>query len=135
MSLMAKLAQRWSDDLDSTRDAIISNLGGLISSYAPIWPYDSSLSGTIAHLGMENIARTQSKASSEIVIHEIRELIYRYEPRLSQVEIELQNDEQNVLKFRISALMHAPSGDDMLNLESFLNLSSNKLSVRSSGLV
>jgi type VI secretion system protein ImpF len=131
---MAKLTQCWSDDLDSVRDAIINNLCGLISCYAPIWPYDSAPDGTIAHIGMKNIARSQSKANSEVIIHEIKGLIHQYEPRLSQVEIEIQGDEKNLLKFRISALMHAPHGDDKLILESFLDLSSNTLNVRSSSL-
>lgn len=135
MSLMAKLGQRWSDDTDSMRDAIISNIHDIISSYAPIWIDDHSLNGTIAHIGIKNISGTQSKANSETILYEIRELIGYYEPRLSQVDIEFQNEEQNLLKFRISALMCRDNGVDTLVLDSYLNISSNKLNIRSNHLV
>lgn len=135
MSLMAKLMQQWSDELDNTRDAIINNICGLISSYAPIWSSDNYLDGTIAQLGIKNATRMQNKISSETLIHEIKNLISRYEPRVSHVSVELYGEEYNVLNFRISAFIHSSIGDDKLILDSALDLSSNKLNVKGGSFV
>ncbi|UTM57056.1 type VI secretion system baseplate subunit TssE [Photobacterium sp. CCB-ST2H9] len=138
MSLIAKLTQRWNDDIDSVRDAIVDNVCTLISSRAPIWPAAySSGEGTITNLGMRNLARSQSKSNSDVIAAEIASLIRLYEPRLSQVEIEVQENKsaQNQLCFRLSAVVHSELGEEAIVLDSFLDLSSNKLDVRKSNLV
>ncbi|WP_036798685.1 type VI secretion system baseplate subunit TssE [Photobacterium marinum] len=141
MSLIAKLTRTWSDDVDSARDAIIDNVCSLISCRAPIWPQgagdETGVSDTIAHLGIRNVTRSQSKSSSDVLVAEITDLIRRYEPRLSQVEIDVQesSESHNQLRFRISAVMETRQGDEAIVLDSFLDLSSNKLDVRKSNLV
>lgn len=138
MSMMAKLTQTWNDDIDSVRDAIVDNVCTLISSRAPIWPMDhNGAEGTITNLGMRNLARSQSKSNSDVIVAEIASLIRLYEPRLSQVEIEVQEikSAQNQLCFRLSAVVHSELGEEAIVLDSFLDLSSNKLDVRKSNLV
>lgn len=138
MSMMAKLTQTWNDDIDSVRDAIVDNVCTLISSRAPIWPTDhNGAEGTITNLGMRNLARSQSKSNSDVIVAEIASLIHLYEPRLSQVEIEVQEikSAQNQLCFRLSAVVHSELGEEAIVLDSFLDLSSNKLDVRKSNLV
>ncbi|AOW83537.1 MULTISPECIES: type VI secretion system baseplate subunit TssE [Vibrio] len=140
MSLMAKLTQSWQGDSDAMRDAIIDNICGLISSRAPLWhEYTESetLRKTIAHLGVRNVTRSQSKANSDVILADISELIRAYEPRLSQVSVELNERSLrlNHLQFRISAMMHSDLGEESVVFDSFLDLSSNKLDVRKSNLV
>ncbi|PKF79727.1 type VI secretion system baseplate subunit TssE [Vibrio sp. vnigr-6D03] len=138
MSLMSKLTQSWSDDIDSVRDAIIDNVCGLISSRAPLWSNSVSISeGTIVELGMHNIARAQSKSNTDEIVAEVENLIRYYEPRLTQVEIEVQEGKvgDNQLSFRLSAVVHSDLGDEAIVLDSFLDLSSNKLDVRKSNFV
>ncbi|CAH1532586.1 Type VI secretion protein [Vibrio rotiferianus] len=138
MSLMAKLTQSWNDDIDSVRDAIVDNVCDLISSRAPLCS-EMSLSekGTIAEFGMRNMARAQSKNNTNDIVAEIEELIRNFEPRLSQVEIDVQEGElgSNQLSFRLSAVVHSELGDEAIVLDSFLDLSSNKLDVRKSNFV
>lgn len=138
MSLMAKLNQGWSNDIDAERDVIVDNICDLISSRAPLWPNEPSIPvGTIAGLGMRNIARAQSKTNIVDIIDEIEALIRFYEPRLTQVEIEVQEgtNANNQLSFRLSAVLHSDLGDEAIVLDSFLDLSSNKLDVRKSNFV
>ncbi|AEH33021.1 type VI secretion system baseplate subunit TssE [Vibrio anguillarum] len=138
MSLMAKLTQSWNDDIDSVRDAIVDNVCDLISSRAPLCS-EMLLSekGTIAELGMRNMARAQSKNNTSDIVAEIEVLVRNFEPRLSQVEIDVQEGElgSNQLSFRLSAVVHSELGDEAIVLDSFLDLSSNKLDVRKSNFV
>ncbi|ELA9196623.1 type VI secretion system baseplate subunit TssE [Vibrio sp. Vb2110] len=138
MSIMAKLTQLWNDDIDSVRDAIVENICTLISSRAPIWHSGHNRDeGTITTLGMRNLARSQSKSNSDVIVTEIASLLRLYEPRLSQVEIEVREikSTQNQLCFRLSAVVHSELGEEAIVLDSFLDLSSNKLDVRKSNLV
>ncbi|MDE1236149.1 type VI secretion system baseplate subunit TssE [Vibrio aestuarianus] len=138
MSLMAKLTQSWNNDIDSVRDAIVDNVCDLISSRAPLRS-EMLLSekGTIAELGMRNMARAQSKNNTSDIVAEIEVLVRNFEPRLSQVEIDVQEGElgSNQLSFRLSAVVHSELGDEAIVLDSFLDLSSNKLDVRKSNFV
>ncbi|CAH1565702.1 type VI secretion system baseplate subunit TssE [Vibrio rotiferianus] len=138
MSLMAKLTQSWNDDIDSVRDAIVDNICDLISSRAPLCSeIFLSEKGTIAEFGMRNMARAQSKNNTSDIVAEIEVLIRNFEPRLSQVEIDVQEGElgSNQLSFRLSAVVHSELGDEAIVLDSFLDLSSNKLDVRKSNFV
>ncbi|MEZ9524570.1 type VI secretion protein [Enterovibrio norvegicus] len=140
MSLTMKLKQQWRGDLDDARDAIIAHISSLISGRAPIWTGDNdanSLKGTIATLGMQNISRSQSKANSEVVGEEIRQLIKTFEPRLSAVDLEVNEDTtaNNQLEFRITAIMHTDQGDETVVFDSFLDFSTSTLDVRKTNLV
>ena len=138
MSLMAKLTQSWNDDIDSVRDAIVDNVCDLISSRAPLCSaMFLTEKGTIIDLGMRNMARAQSKNNVSDIVTEIEELIRNFEPRLSQVEIDVQEGLLgcNQLSFRLSAVVHSVQGDEAIVLDSFLDLSSNKLDVRKSNFV
>ncbi|ENM3768352.1 type VI secretion system baseplate subunit TssE [Vibrio cholerae] len=140
MSFMAKLTQSWQENGDATRDAIIDNICGLISSRAPLWhQYNESetLFGTIVHLGVRNLTRSQSKANSDVILTDIRALIRACEPRLSHVSVELNERSSclNHVQFCISAIMHSDLGEESVVLDLFLDLSSNKLDVRKSNLV
>lgn len=141
MSLMAKLDGSWQDDIDGLRDAIIENVCALISSRAPIWSFVEDeanlVEGSIVHIGLSNNTRSQSKSNSDVLVADIAELIRLYEPRLAQVDIELneQSAGSNQLQFRISAIMHSQQGDEAIVLDSLLDFSRNKLDVRKSNLV
>ncbi|WP_394211972.1 type VI secretion system baseplate subunit TssE [Enterovibrio calviensis] len=140
MSLTMKLKQQWRGDLDDVRDAIIAHISSLISGRAPIWTgneNDNALSGTIATLGMQNISRSQSKANSEVVGEEIRQLIKAFEPRLSAVDLEVNEETtgNNQLEFRITAVLHTDQGDETVVFDSFLDFSTSKLDVRKTNLV
>lgn len=140
MSLMAKLTQSWTNDVDAVRDAIIDNICDLISSRAPIWPtLESSdeLADTIAYSGLRNMTRAQSKSNSDVIIVDITHLIRCYEPRLIDVLIEVEEREKskNQLQFRISATMLSDQGEEAIVLNSFLDLSRNILDVRKSNFV
>lgn len=141
MSLMAKLDGSWQDDIDGLRDAIIENVCALISSRAPIWSSVEGeanlVEGSIVHIGLSNTTRSQSKSNSDVLVADIAELIRLYEPRLAQVDIELneQSVGSNRLQFRISAIMHSQQGDEAIVLDSLLDFSRNKLDVRKSNLV
>ncbi|WCE31022.1 type VI secretion system baseplate subunit TssE [Vibrio sp. SCSIO 43137] len=140
MSLVAKLNNNWKNNSDDIRDSIIENICSLISSRAPVWPESADLSqfdGTIATLGLQNVARSQSKANSEVVLQDITQVIRKFEPRLSQVELELAEEsiKQNRLQFRISAVMNTSQGSEAIVLDSFLDFGSSKLDIRKSNLV
>lgn len=135
MSLITKLEQNWHDNVDSVRDDIINNIATLISGRAPIWPVDDHVSGTIAGIGMRNISPYQSKSKSTDIVNEITKLICQFEPRLSQVEIEIQTENQGSLKFRLFAVMHSAAGDDVLVLDSWINLINSSLDIRRTNLV
>ncbi|MGB0894727.1 MAG: type VI secretion system baseplate subunit TssE [Parashewanella sp.] len=143
MSIMSKLTKKWvNDDIDAIRDAIIDNVCSLISSRAPLWREYSeaeieNLKGTIVHLGIRHFTPSQSKANVEIILADISELIRLYEPRLSQVSLELTNKVSgfNHLQFRIIATMHSSFGTETTTFDSVLNFSSNQLDVRKSNFV
>ncbi|GLO63056.1 hypothetical protein MACH09_35640 [Vibrio sp. MACH09] len=140
MSLVAKLNGRWKNSSDDVRDSIIENICSLISSRAPIWPEGVELSkfqGTIATLGLQNMARSQSKANSDVVLQDITQVIRKFEPRLTQVELELAEEsiQQNRLQFRISAVMNTEMGNEAVVLDSFLDFATSKLDIRKSNLV
>lgn len=140
MSLMAKLTQSWTNDADAVRDAIIDNICDLISSRAPIWSaleLSDELVDTIAYVGLRNMTRAQSKSNSDVIIADIAHLIRRYEPRLIDVLIEVEEQEKlnNQLQFRISAAMLFEQGEEAIVLDSFLDIGRNTLDVRKSNFV
>lgn len=140
MSLMAKLTQSWTNDADAVRDAIIDNICDLISSRAPIWSaleLSDELADTIAYVGLRNMTRAQSKSNSDVIIADIAHLLRRYEPRLIDVLIEVEEQEKlnNQLQFRISAAMLFEQGEEAIVLDSFLDIGRNTLDVRKSNFV
>ena len=140
MSLMAKLTQSWTNDADAVRDAIIDNICDLISSRAPIWSaleLSDELADTIAYVGLRNMTRAQSKSNSDVIIADIAHLIRRYEPRLIDVLIEVEEQEKlnNQLQFRIPAAMLFEQGEEAIVLDSFLDIGRNTLDVRKSNFV
>ncbi|NRD72399.1 GPW/gp25 family protein [Shewanella sp. VB17] len=140
MSLMMKLGQQWGGGLDNVHDAIIDNLCGLISARSPVWSTSGQhgdLSNTIVSMGMNCVSRRQSQSNSDGLITEISTLIQRYEPRLTQVEIEIQesSEDENRLRFRILAVMHSSIAEEEVVLDSFLDFNINRLIVRKSNLV
>ncbi|MPY26919.1 type VI secretion system baseplate subunit TssE [Shewanella psychropiezotolerans] len=140
MSLITKLGQCWSDNLDNIHDDIIDNLCGLISARAPIWlksEQSDRLSGTIVNMGMTCVSRWQNQSNSDGIVTEMTALIQRYEPRLSQVEIEIQETltNENRLRFRIFAVMHSAIAEEEVVLDSFLDFNINRLIVRRANLV
>ena len=140
MSIIAKLTKTWEDDIDGLRDSIIDNVCALVSSRAPLWEKslkDVKLDGTIANFGVRYVARSQSKTNIHVILSDIRELIHNFEPRLTQVSIELSDEgrQLNSLLFSISAVMHSPYGAETMVFDSVLDLSSNKLDVRKSNFV
>ncbi|KXF83491.1 type VI secretion system baseplate subunit TssE [Enterovibrio coralii] len=140
MSLTMKLKEQWRDDLDDVREDITTLIASLISGRAPIWVGSedaSNLGGTIVTMGIQNLARSQSKANSEVVGEEIRQLIKTFEPRLSAVELEVNEEttNNNQLEFRITAVMHTDYGDETVVFDSFLDFSTSKLDVRKTNLV
>ena len=140
MSIIAKLTQTWEEDIDALRDSIIDNVCALVSSRAPLWDeefQDMNLNGTIANYGVRYVARSQSKTNIHVILSDIRTLIQSFEPRLSQVSIELSDEGKrlNTLQFNISAVMHSPYGAESMVFDSVLDLSSNKLDVRKSNFV
>jgi len=138
MSLMAKLTQSWNDDVDGVYDALVDNICDLLSSRAPMWANGTSAGeGTIVELGTRNIARVQCKANTGDIVAEIEKLVRCYEPRLSGVDVEVQEGKvgDNQLSFRLSAVVHSDIGDEAIVLDSCLDLSTNKLEVRTSSFV
>lgn len=140
MSLIARLQGRSAKSSDDIRDSIIDNLCSLISSRAPIWSENTDLApyqATIATIGLQNVARSQSKANSEVLLQDITQVIRQFEPRLSQVELELAEEaiRQNHLEFRISAVMNTETGSESIVLDSFLDFGTSRLDIRKTNLV
>lgn len=142
MSLMAKLTQTWTQDIDALEDAIVKNLCALIASRAPIWDKtqakNSVYRDSILHFGLYNtLVRSSNKSTTNSIVDEIAEQIRYFEPRLRQLHLDIPLDKlnQNPLPFRISAVVHLQDGDEIIVLDSFLDLSSHKLDVRNSNLV
>ncbi|WP_087024146.1 type VI secretion protein [Thaumasiovibrio subtropicus] len=140
MSLIRKLNENWHGDGDDVREAIVDNISSLISSRAPIWTQDigaMQLGNTIAVLGMQNTARSQSKVNSDVVLQEVKALILKYENRLTDVQLEANEESvhNNQLEFRISAVMHSDFGSEVIVVDSFLDFSTSKLDVRKTNLV
>ncbi|RLV61242.1 type VI secretion system baseplate subunit TssE [Parashewanella curva] len=140
MSMMAKLTQKWGNNIDSMRDIIIENVCSLISCRAPFWEEKlktGHLKGTIVHYGIRHATRSQSKANIEVILADITEVIQLYEPRLQHVLIEPSKDEKltNNLKFRISAVLDTELGSETMVFDSVLDFSFNQLDIRNSNLV
>ncbi|MGF1728289.1 type VI secretion system baseplate subunit TssE [Photobacterium kasasachensis] len=140
MSLMAKLKGQWRGDVDDIRDAIIENLSAVLSARAPMWesPELSSLvHESIATLGMVSSLRSQGKSSSELILHDVKQLIVKFEPRLKDVVIELDENSvaTNKLKFRIEGLISSKFGDEVVVLDSSLDFTTSSLDVRKTNLV
>ncbi|WP_299017729.1 type VI secretion system baseplate subunit TssE [uncultured Photobacterium sp.] len=140
MSLMSKLKGQWGGDIDSVRDAIIENLSGLLSSKAPIWqgsilPPQSQ--GSIAGYGMVNLVRGQGRASSDLVILDVKQLIRTFEPRLKDVQVELDEESisTNKLKFRIEGVITSQFGEEVVVFDSSLDFTTSSLDVRKTNLV
>lgn len=143
MSLMAKLTQTWTQDIDGLEDAIVSNLCSLIAARAPIWSNvereNSLCRDSIVHFGLYDTLVRSSNRSTEnnTIVDELGEQLSYFEPRLRQLQLNLTAEKlnQNPLPFRISGVMYSGSEDESMVLDSLLDFSRHKLVVRKSNLV
>ena len=141
MSLMAKLTQSWSSEVDVLERDTVKNLSYLIASRAPIWGreiYEENLRKTILNYGGYNKNNHSSCApSTSSMLLELKEQIMYFEPRLTQVSIELAEKKSNInqLSFSISAVLRSDTLNESILLDSYLDVSNNKLNVRTSTLV
>ncbi|MCG7587030.1 type VI secretion system baseplate subunit TssE [Photobacterium sp. OFAV2-7] len=140
MSLMAKLKGQWRGDVDDIRDAIIENLSAVLSARAPMWEspeLSSQVHESIATLGMVSSLRSQGKSSSDLILHDVKQLIVKFEPRLKDVVVELDENSvaTNKLKFRIEGLISSKFGDEVVVLDSSLDFTTSSLDVRKTNLV
>lgn len=140
MSLIAKLKGQWNDDIDDVRDAIIENLSALLSARAPVW-HNVELSPlaheSIAALGMVNSLRSQGKSSGDLILHDVKNLIVQFEPRLKEVDVELDESSvaTNKLKFRIEGVISSKFGEEVVVFDSSLDFTTSSLDVRKTNLV
>ncbi|OAN17823.1 hypothetical protein A3K86_02570 [Photobacterium jeanii] len=145
MSLLSKMKGNWHNDVDNVRDAIIENLTALLSTRSPIWGalaggsalLPDQVENSIATFGMVNAMRAQNRANSNVVLHEIKRLIQLFEPRLKDIEIELDDAsiDSNKLKFRIEGIVTTDFGDDLVVFDSSLDFTTSSLDVRKTNLV
>ncbi|WP_133405425.1 GPW/gp25 family protein [Parashewanella tropica] len=138
MSLIAKLAGNWDKDIGAEHNAIIQHICSLISSRAPLWHLDAippATKNTIAFLGLSYVTRYKNEANIAIILANIRRLIQSYEPRLSQVSVELSDTRgnNNNLPLMISATVNTKFGKELVVFEPVLNFSSNSINLRKSG--
>ncbi|MCW8327866.1 type VI secretion system baseplate subunit TssE [Photobacterium sp. SDRW27] len=140
MSLMAKLKGQWRGDVDDVRDAIIENLSAVLSARAPMW-HGANLgpltSDSIAVFGMVSSLRSQGKSSSDLILHDVKQLIVQFEPRLQDVVVELDESSvaTNKLKFRIEGLISSKFGEEVVVFDSSLDFTTSSLDVRKTNLV
>ena len=141
MSLMAKLTQRWDPEFDGLESDMVKNLSHLIASRAPIWGplvHEEILRNTILNYGIHNKnASSLNGLSPESILEELKEQVMHFESRLSQVVIGLlkEKTKNNHLSFSISAVLRSKTINESILLDSYLDLSNNKLNVRTSTLV
>ena len=140
MSLLSKIKGQWRGDIDDVRDAIIENLTALLSARAPVW-HDVELGeqtqGSIANFGMVSSLYNQGQGSSELILHDVKNLIVEFEKRLTNVVVELDESSvaTNKLKFRIEGLISSKFGEELVVFDSSLDFSTNSLDVRKTNLV
>ncbi|PSW05702.1 type VI secretion system baseplate subunit TssE [Photobacterium lipolyticum] len=140
MSLIAKLKGQWNDDIDDVRDAIIENLSALLSARAPVW-HRGDLSplvhDSIAAFGMVNSLRSQGKSSGDLILHDVKTLIVQFEPRLKEVDVELDESSvaTNKLTFRIEGVISSKFGEEVVVFDSSLDFTTSSLDVRKTNLV
>jgi type VI secretion system protein ImpF len=140
MSLLAKLKQQWNGDLDNVRDAIIDNLSALLSARVPVWQ-NTELGPlgkqAISSFGMTNLQLSQGGHSADIILHDVRNLILCFEPRLKEVVVELDKsaDVSNKLNFRIEGIISSQFGEELVSFDSSLDFTSSSLDVRKTNLV
>ena len=140
MSLLAKLKGQWSDDIDCLRDAIIDNLSELLSARAPVWhnEHRSALAdNSISAFGMASQQLSQGKSSADNILLDVKSLIIRFEPRLKEVNVELDEEsaDSNKLKFRIEGVINSQFGEELVVFDSSLDFTTSSLDVRKTNLV
>ncbi|MCL1076796.1 GPW/gp25 family protein [Parashewanella spongiae] len=133
---MMNLTEAIVNDGYSDHDAVIKHICNLISSRAPLWVNaqpNEYTSGTIVDLGMNYFTHNHSKFRVDELKARILKLIKDFEPRLTQVAIEIDEKRfgTNVIKFELSALLNTDKENEVLSLESFLDFSSNNFTVNS----
>jgi len=140
MSLLAKLKQQWNGDIDHVRDAIVENLSALLSARAPVWQ-DTELGPlaqqAISSFGMTNQQLSQGKSSADRILHDVRNLIMRFEPRLKEVVVELDESAgiSNKLNFSIEGIISSQFGEELVFFDSSLDFTTSSLDVRKINLV
>ncbi|WP_019613333.1 type VI secretion system baseplate subunit TssE [Psychromonas ossibalaenae] len=140
MSLLAKLKEQWNGDIDSVRDAIIDNLSALLSARAPVWQ-NMQLSpladNSISAFGMANQQLSQGKSSADRILLDVKNLIIRFEPRLKEVLVELDEStaDSNKLKFRIEGIISSKFGEELVVFDSSLDFTTSSLDVRKTNIV
>ncbi|MGF1715835.1 type VI secretion system baseplate subunit TssE [Photobacterium chitinilyticum] len=140
MSLMAKLKGQWRGDVDDIRDAIIENLSAVLSARAPMWQnteLSPQVRDSIAAFGMVSSLRSQGKSSSDVILHDVKQLIVQFEPRLKEVVVELDENSvaTNKLKFRIEGLISSKFSEEVVVFDSSLDFTTSSLDVRKTNLV
>lgn len=141
MSLMAKLTQTWTQDIDVLEEVVVKNLCGIIASRAPVWGRsveNEIYRNTIVSFGLYScLVSFASRSPSAEIMAEIEDQIRHFESRLSQVEVDVPPDEKahHQLPFRIKAIVHSEMGEEAILLDSCLDLATYKLDVRKSTFV
>ncbi|MCJ8349258.1 type VI secretion system baseplate subunit TssE [Moritella sp.] len=140
MSLFAKMKGDWTANIDDLRDAIIENIASLLSAKSPIWGDDDVAKYTdesIALLGMSHAVRGQNRANSEHILQSIKQLITKFEPRIKDLNIELEEESvvTNKLKFRIEGVIVSEFGEELVVFDSSLDFTTSSVDVRKTNFV
>lgn len=141
MSLLQRLHGKRSEDLDDICNDIIENITGLLSSKAPIIKENIDenllLNKSICTYGLKNSVRYKKKYHGKFVFEEIIELLKKFEPRLSDIEIEAGDNQENsnLFEFKIRAVIQNNGEDDMVLFDSCLDFGTNIFKVRKSNFV
>ena len=130
----------WTANIDDLRDAIIENIASLLSAKAPIWGDDDVAKYTdesIALLGMSHAVRGQNRANSEHILQSIKQLITTFEPRIKELNIELEEESvvTNKLKFRIEGVIVSEFGEELVVFDSSLDFTTSSVDVRKTNFV
>ncbi len=137
MKLMMNLTETTKSDSYSDRDAVVNHICNLISSRAPLWintQPNEYTSGTIVGLGMNYYNHSHSKFRVDEIKTRILKLIQDFEPRLTQVTVEIDENNfgTNVIRCELSASLNTDKGSEVLSFESLLDFSSNNFTVKRS---
>ncbi len=141
MSLLSRLHGKKSTDLDDICNDIVENITGVLSSRAPILKAkltsDYLADHTVMTLGLKNTMRIQRKYQGKFVFEEIIELLKKFEPRLTEVEIEHSDEQQmsNLFEFKIRGVIQINGDEDVVLFDSYLDFGTNIFRVRKSNFV
>lgn len=134
MSLFRRLLTQPTMAKSSLRSEIIEDLCNLISARSPVWCDDfftDRLKKSIIFFGVSNIARSQGKYNSNAIVSEIEQLIASFEPRLTDVYIQLIEPtvKNQYLHFSVNANLLTSQGKEPIAFDSQLDFNASQLSV------